>query len=446
MNARPRAERDFLAGDFVCYWRTRKYQRGIRLVGARWYGAGIFMGKVGRNILVYHRRNMFKVSPEHLRHATLEERAVAQSDGRDLLGIAGLVDEQGHLKGSQYVDLSQQELPPSPDSVPAVPESQSNAAEIDAAPQPSRHVSMPSVGNAAEGLSAEASGEPSMGSQPAAAEMSQASANAPNTDDVRTEPFPAAAPKSQSTVPKSSQYGPIRFTHTTKKPGVLIRPPEMIQSDFAEAVADHSSEKRASSRTPSCEAPTKVSRTEAMAATVKTVETIEVFLANFLRKKMQTELHHSNNPPEIQEAIDESKLVEWLTLQDEKRAIRVLDPREAALVRRRKPDRIMSGRFVITQEHEDGNTRMKSRWCLRGHHDPDLMEKVAAGKCQSPTLAQMSKNILLQVLVSFQWEMNLCDIKGAFLEADAKSQFEAKPVYAELPPGGAPGILERTAT
>ena len=209
MNARPRAERDFLAGDFVCYWRTRKYQRGIRLVGARWYGAGSFMGKVGRNILVYHRRNMFKVSPEHLRHATLEERAVAQSDGRDLLGIAGLVDEQGHLKGSQYVDLSQQELPPSPDSVPAVPESQSNAAEIDAAPQPSRHVSMPSVGNAAEGLSAEASGEPSMGSQPAAAEMSQASASAPNTDDVRTEPFPAAAPKSQSTVPKSSQYGPI---------------------------------------------------------------------------------------------------------------------------------------------------------------------------------------------------------------------------------------------
>jgi hypothetical protein len=135
-----------------------------------------------------------------------------------------------------------------------------------------------------------------------------------------------------------------------------------------------------------------------------------------------------------------------LTLQDEKRAIRVLDPREAALVRKRKPDRIMSGRFVITQEHEDGNTRMKSRWCLRGHHDPDLMEKVAAGKCQSPTLAQMSKNMLLQVLVSFQWEMNLGDIKGAFLEADVKSQFEAKPVYAELPPGAAPGILERTAT
>ena len=33
LNARPRTEREFLAGDFVCYWRTQKYQRGTRLVG-----------------------------------------------------------------------------------------------------------------------------------------------------------------------------------------------------------------------------------------------------------------------------------------------------------------------------------------------------------------------------------------------------------------------------
>ena len=60
----------------------------MRLVRGRWYGVGIVTGKVGRNLLVYHRRNMCKVSPEHLHHATLEERAVAQSVGRELLGIA----------------------------------------------------------------------------------------------------------------------------------------------------------------------------------------------------------------------------------------------------------------------------------------------------------------------------------------------------------------------
>eukprot|EP00435_Cladocopium_sp_Y103_P031818 s2602_g8.t1 len=238
----------------------------------------------------------------------------------------------------------------------------------------------------------------------------------------------------------SSNYGPIRFRHTSKKPEIVFRPPETLQSDFSEAVAELSHEKRAISRSSSCEPPTKASKTEALTALVKTVETVEVFLANFLKKKMQTELHHSKNPPEIQEAIDESKIVEWLTLQDEKQVIKVIEPQQAANIRKTKPDRIMSSRFVITKKVEDGDTRMKSRWCLRGHHDPDLLEKVASGKCHSPTLAQMSKNILLQILVSHQWTMNLGDIKGAFLEANVKDQLRAKPVFAELPPGGVPGV------
>ena len=55
---------------------------------------------------------MFKVSPEHLRHASDLERAVAQSDGRELLGIKDLVSEGRNLLGNQYVDLSLQEGPP----------------------------------------------------------------------------------------------------------------------------------------------------------------------------------------------------------------------------------------------------------------------------------------------------------------------------------------------
>ena len=43
LNAKPRVERDFVAGDFVSYWRTQKYMRGVRLVGGRWYGTGIVM-------------------------------------------------------------------------------------------------------------------------------------------------------------------------------------------------------------------------------------------------------------------------------------------------------------------------------------------------------------------------------------------------------------------
>ena len=106
-----------VAGDFGSYWRTQKYVRGVRLVGGRWYGAGVVMGKIGRNVLAFHRQNMFKVSPEHLRHASELERAVAASDGRELLGIQDLVRDGQNLLGNQVVDLTHQDRPPRPEDV-----------------------------------------------------------------------------------------------------------------------------------------------------------------------------------------------------------------------------------------------------------------------------------------------------------------------------------------
>lgn len=85
LNARPHAEREFLPGDYVAYWRTQKYEKGIR---GRWFGVAIIMGKIGHNFLIYHRKNIFKVAPEHLRHASHEERVMAQTEGRELLGLS----------------------------------------------------------------------------------------------------------------------------------------------------------------------------------------------------------------------------------------------------------------------------------------------------------------------------------------------------------------------
>ena len=133
------------------------------------------------------------------------------------------------------------------------------------------------------------------------------------------------------------------------------------------------------------------------------------------------------------------KVTEWLTLQDEKQALLVIPPHQAQGIRRRQSHRIMSSRFVITKKTEDGSTKIKARWCLRGHHDPDLIQKVLAGKCHSPTLSQLARNLLLQLIVSHKWVMKLRDIKGAFLEANVKEQMSENPVFAELPPGGVPG-------
>lgn len=171
-------------------------------------------------------------------------------------------------------------------------------------------------------------------------------------------------------------------------------------------------------------------------------ESVEVLIANFIKTKLQKELHHSNNPPTVQEQVDASKTVEWNTLRDEKQAIRIILPKAAAKIRRERPNRIMTGRFVVMEKHEDGESKIKSRWCFRGHHDPDLVQKVLAGKCHSPTLSQFGRSLILQLSVSHKWRMNLGDIKGAFLEADVRKKALENPVYSELPPGGVPGVPE----
>jgi hypothetical protein len=55
-------------------------------------------------------------------------------------------------------------------------------------------------------------------------------------------------------------------------------------------------------------------------------------------------------------------------------------------------------------------------------------------------MSQVGRSIILQLIVNFGWSPNLGDIKCAFLEADVSQQTSDKPVFAELPPGGAPGI------
>lgn len=84
---------------------------------------------------------------------------------------------------------------------------------------------------------------------------------------------------------------------------------------------------------------------------------------------------------------------------------------------------------------------MKARWCLQGHLDPDLSDKARSGLLQSPTLSQMGRMVLFQLLASYKWVLQLGDVKGAFLEAGPIDE-KFRPLYARLPAGGIPGIAE----
>jgi hypothetical protein len=516
LNARPRVERDFIAGDLVCYWRTQKYQRGVRLVGGRWWGTAVILGKVGRNFLVFHRKNMFEVAPEHLRHASMEERLAAQTDGRELLGLTDLIDKGQNLLGHQFVDLTNQDPPP------ALADSQNRAHSTERDHwvqkgdllcrihvEPRTHTFMPDpndpvvqqfklddwrltsiVSNCQceqdelvdapwsmpDKRNLKVQQEPWTGETrfwivPAEVPKTSRSSMPAPLPTVPEEPnsLPNAEP-SDAIVPQvhsepysvshdsidtsqSGSYGPIRVRQHKGSDTFVFRLTQTQVEDLRDAVQELTEErsqahKRPQSREPSMGPPMKTAKTGEpsdeclMASCLSDCPDagVEVLVASFMRKKMQKELHHSNNSPDLQDKINESKTIEWNTVKDEKHAIQVIPAHEAATIRKHKADRIMSSRFVITEKHEDNDTRVKSRWCLRGHHDPDLVQKVLAGKCHSPTLSQLGRNLALQLIVSHRWTMGLGDIKGAFLEANVPDQALQNPVYAELPPGGVPGV------
>ena len=85
--------------------------------------------------------------------------------------------------------------------------------------------------------------------------------------------------------------------------------------------------------------------------------------------------------------------------------------------------------------------RVKARWCLQGHLDPNLSLKAESGDLQSPTLSQIGRAALFQTIASHQWTLMLGDIKGAFLSSGELPK-KYRPLYARLPPGGIPGVPE----
>ena len=164
----------------------------------------------------------------------------------------------------------------------------------------------------------------------------------------------------------------------------------------------------------------------------------EVLLAGFLQKRLQKEIRSTGNEPLLQAKVDTAKGEEWETMLS-KAATRVHKGAEAQRIRDKYPDRFVGSRFVVTNKVDEDGEHVKARWCLQGHLDPDVMSKVSSGMCHSPTMSQLSRSLLLQILVSKRWRMCLGDIKGAFLEAGPLKE-RYRPLFAHQPQGGIPGV------
>ena len=459
LSARPRTVFNFQAGDLVAYWRQQKLEQGTIRQGGKWHGVAVVIGSVGRNLIIAHRKQIFRCAPEQLRPATEEEKVVISSPEVELLGIKDLI-EGGTFRSKQYVDLVSSHYPPLQVEPPVHADStlRETSAEV---PIPSARETQLASPPEAEG---HAMTESASGANP----------------EVEVPPnVVSEEPRDDSTAEESSTYGPIRTRRRVgEKMGeaAMYRPPAMRESDFVElmrdlvpALIDEATQNPSSSSgtqgskrerdAPNEEEPSEPPSTkprtnedEVMYIEELTAETweqgIEAMVAAHIQKKQCKEIPPVGNDPELQALVDESKIAEWGTL-GEKFAVKIHYGRKAAEIRRKFADRFIGSRFVIIRKaaeegrsidmHDPSSYKIKSRWCLQGHLDPDLEAKVKEGLLQSPTLSQMGRMVLMQMLASFKWTLQLGDIKGAFMEAGPLPD-RFRPLFAKQPPGGIPGL------
>eukprot|EP00435_Cladocopium_sp_Y103_P003701 s6229_g1.t1 len=412
--ARPRVAQEFVPGDLVAYWRNQKWVQGKLQTGGKWYGTAIILGKVGRNFVLLHRRQVIRCAPEQIRPATNEEKVVLSCPQAEMLGIKDLI-EQGNIRSQQFLDLVSQSYPTMEDPS-SVSEEQPEVGDSESAP-----VVAPTA---------------------ATSEDAPASAHAPMSEsgDHPSQPIfddsPAVPTPAEESVPhvpsnggdnSSSSYGPIRRRVTGKDgPMSYWRPAAMKQDDFVEIMkeivpplvekaveASDSAESRKRSHEQElhdAEAGEPAPARPRISEVLSVVEcedlchhlqhdTYEVLIAEYLKKKMSKELHHSNHPDGLQQMVDEGKRAEWETILSKQNAVRIHYGKKAAQIKRDHPDRFIGSRFVLTRKPlEEGaevdpnnweSFRVKGRWCLQGHLDPDLSEKAEQGMLKSPTLSQL---------------------------------------------------------
>ena len=445
LRARPRPHRDFQSGDWVYYWRSQKWVEGTLIRGGRWHGAALILGKIGRNFVVAHRRSILRCAPEQLRLASSEERAVAVFPESELLGVRTLL-EKGQFPKSQFVDITQVTRPPEPDSVVSALQESNTARAL----------------TAAECLQQERSAKEAV---VIPQEMEVEQREAPGEGQVDKSQQEEQGRPSEPDRPNYGPYGPVRHRHSVKSPPepILIRPPEGHFDDFADMMQEvvpclltntlegspqgevpnsnisprgTSSKREASNDQIDTESPQRRRITETLVCSEE--QPIEVMMAAFLQKKAQNELAASGNEPKLQGLIDEAKSTEWETLQG-KSAIRVWTGAQAAEIKRKHASRFIGSRFVITEKDDEDGYRIKGRWCLQGHSDPDFEDKLSSGILHSPTLSQLARSLILQIIASKRWTLCLGDIKGAFLEAGPLAK-QFRPLYAKQPNGGVPGL------
>ena len=85
----------------------------------------------------------------------------------------------------------------------------------------------------------------------------------------------------------------------------------------------------------------------------------------------------------------------------------------------------MSMRWILTWKEAPEGTKAKARLVAKGFTDPDLLTI----RAEAPTLSKLGRQLLLQLICSSKFKIEVGDVSTAFLQGDKKEQ--DRDVYLE---------------
>ena len=157
----------------------------------------------------------------------------------------------------------------------------------------------------------------------------------------------------------------------------------------------------------------------------------------FLSEKQATkrkEVYPWRMDKDDQQKFKQAREKEWGNIR-KARAVTILSPEEAQVIRKQMPDRILGSRHCYSWKPTDEDQIAKCRWVALGHQHPGLAKLMT----YAPMVTKESWMLAMQYLASGGFEMELGDISSAFMNG-LPYLFEGGHLYCELPPDGVPDV------
>ncbi|OLQ09519.1 Copia protein [Symbiodinium microadriaticum] len=438
---RTRKERGpFSVGDLVYYYR--------KLVGAKgvWKGPGRIIGMLENRsrIWVCHGNKVLRCCPEQLRGLSEDQEAAFRLVPMEILRRR---HEQPSPGAQTFSDISGEGVPPDDWEPPPVDRSKRprvsfEDAGVEEERPPDGAAETEADGNESTVLG---SGSVHTASQPASRRPSVQEGGygpAPRSSqgrERRQEMMSTARPSSSTAGPTDEQ-----IQYAMDKDLTLDEMRKMSEASYVPVPEDDEGLQVELKMTKDAMEVNLLQLLEEHAKCIETeleaIHQSDVFMAQQLRNAEVRERDLSAT--EVEELLA-AKAKEWQKLLGTG-AIKVFSGPEVEILRKQiDPGRILKSRFVKTRRphpKQPGKMELKCRWCVKGYLDPDAESL----QRQAPTLSGDGLAMVLQMIASRGWLLEIADVEGAFLQGEPLKR-EAGPIYVEMPreevPGAAPGSL-----